>query len=94
MGGAWVDGDDRDDIFIACFGPDVPLRNRGDGTFEDITAKAGVGDPRWGTSAAFADLDLDGDLDLYVCNYVDFDPAKPMAPAPAWVHKTSRCVAR
>ena len=76
-----VDGDDRDDIFIACFGPDVLLRNRRDGTFEDITAKAGVGDPRWGTSAAFADLDLDGDLDLYVCNYVDFDPAKPMAPA-------------
>ena len=73
-----VDGDGHDDIFVACFGPDVLLRNRGDGTFEDITAKAGVGDPRWGTSAAFADIDLDGDLDLYVCNYLDFDPAKPL----------------
>jgi hypothetical protein len=76
-----VDGDGRDDLFIACFGPDVLLRNKGDGTFEDITARAGVGDPRWGTSAAFADLDLDGDLDLVVCNYLDFDPAKPLPPA-------------
>jgi enediyne biosynthesis protein E4 len=76
-----VDGDGRDDIFVACFGPDVLLRNRGDGTFEDITERAGVGDRRWGTGAAFADLDLDGDLDLYVCNYVDFDPAQPLPPA-------------
>ena len=76
-----VDGDGFDDIFIACFGPDVLLRNKGDGTFEDITQRAGVADPRWGTSAAFADLDRDGDLDLYVCNYLDFDPARPLAPA-------------
>ncbi len=76
-----VDGDGFDDIFIACFGPDVLLRNKGDGTFEDITARAGVGDPRWGTSAAFADLDGDGDLDLYVCNYLATDPAKPLPNA-------------
>ena len=76
-----VDGDGRDDLFVACYGPDVLLRNRGYGTFEDITARAGLGDPRWGTSAAFADLDGDGDLDLYVCNYVEFDPARPLAPA-------------
>ena len=76
-----VDGDGRDDLFVACYGPDVLLRNKGDGTFEDITQKAGVGDPRWGTSAALADLDRDGDLDLYVCNYLDFDPARPLPPA-------------
>jgi hypothetical protein len=76
-----ADADGRDDIFIACFGPDVLLRNKGDGTFEDITARAGLGDPAWGTSAAFADLDLDGDLDLFVCNYLDFDPSKPLPPA-------------
>ncbi len=76
-----VDGDGFDDIFIACYGPDVLLRNKHDGTFEDITQRAGVADPRWGTSAAFADLDRDGDLDLYVCNYLDFDPAHPLAPA-------------
>jgi hypothetical protein len=76
-----VDADGRDDLYIACFGPDVLLRNRGDGTFEDVTARAGLGDPAWGTSAAFADIDLDGDLDLYVANYLDFDPAKPLPPA-------------
>ncbi len=76
-----VDGDGHDDLFIACFGPNVLLRNRGDGTFEDITARAGVADPAWATSAAFADLDLDGDLDLFVCNYLAFDPTKPLPPA-------------
>src|SRR5258708_17421922 len=48
--------------------------NKHDGTFTDVTAKAGVGNPgRWGTSAAFGDYDNDGNLDLYVANYVDLD---------------------
>lgn len=72
-----VDGDGHQDIFIACFGPDVLLRNRGDGTFEDITARSGLGDPGWATSAAFGDLDADGDLDLFVARYIEFDPANP-----------------
>lgn len=80
-----VDGDGFDDMYIACYGPDALLRNRGDGTFEDVTAKAGLAAPErareWGTSCAFADLDGDGDLDLYVVHYLDFDPAKPPAPA-------------
>ena len=76
-----VDADGFDDIFIACFGPDVLLRNKGNGTFEDITARSGIHDDRWGTSAAFADLDLDGDLDLFVCNYIDFDRTNPRPPA-------------
>jgi hypothetical protein len=54
-------------------------RNRGDGTFEDVTDVAGVGDPRWSTSAAFADYDRDGDLDLYVANYlhINFEQLPP-----------------
>ena len=47
----------------------------GDGTFTDVTAAAHVGDPRWSTGCAFADLDRDGDLDLWVVNYVDADRA-------------------
>ena len=48
--------------------------NNGDGSFTDVTAKAGVGNAgRWGTSAAFGDYDNDGNLDLYVANYVDLD---------------------
>ena len=53
-------------------------RNRGDGAFEDITDRAGLGGDRgWPTSAAFADLDNDGDLDLYVCRYLIWDAAHP-----------------
>src|SRR6266700_1185490 len=47
--------------------------NNGNGTFTDVTQKAGVGDPRWSTGAAFVDYDNDGKLDLFVSNYVDFD---------------------
>ena len=53
-------------------------RNRGDGTFEDITRAVGLdGDRDWPTSAAFADLDGDGDLDLYVCHYLAWDAEHP-----------------
>ncbi len=68
------DGDGRDDLYVACFGPDVLLHNDG-GRFTDVTESAGLGDPRWGTSAAFGDIDRDGDLDLYVAHYLEFDPA-------------------
>ena len=51
------------------------LRNRGDGTFEDVTERAGLAGVRDNpTSAAFADLDNDGDLDLYVCHYMVLGP--------------------
>ncbi len=44
------------------------FRNRGDGTFEDVTDRAGVGDAGFGVAAAAADYDNDGDTDLYVVN--------------------------
>ncbi|MBZ0111910.1 MAG: CRTAC1 family protein [Thermoanaerobaculia bacterium] len=77
------DGDGWDDLYVTCFGPNVLLRNdsdpRGGRRFVDVTQVAGVADPGWSTSAAFADLDRDGDLDLYVVNYLAFDPANPPA---------------
>jgi hypothetical protein len=45
------------------------FKNNGDGTFSDVTKKAGVGDKGYGTGCSAADFDKDGDLDLYVLNY-------------------------
>lgn len=46
--------------------PSALFRNRGDGTFVDVAAKAGVAHPGWGMGVAVADVDNDGWLDLYV----------------------------
>jgi hypothetical protein len=63
-----VDGDGLLDIyFVSQVGGNQLWRNRGGGRFEDITASAGVGVPdKIGVSAAFADIDNDGDQDLYL----------------------------
>jgi len=69
------DNDDDADLYVTNYGPNVLLRNEGNGRFADATAGAGGGDPRWSTSAAFFDYDRDGDLDLFVANYLDFTVA-------------------
>jgi hypothetical protein len=71
-----ADNDGDPDLYLACFGEDVYLRNDG-GRFTDATSEAGLGNALWGAGAAFGDADGDGWLDLYVANYVHFDPARP-----------------
>ena len=66
------DNDERLDVLLLRGGWESPaplslLRNLGDGRFADVTNDAGLGRPIASQSAAFADYDLDGDLDLYVC---------------------------
>jgi hypothetical protein len=65
------DNDGWTDLYITTLGKNLLLRND-DGRFVDVTAKAGVAglDTDWSTAAAFIDYDNDGDLDLFVGNYV------------------------
>ena len=68
------DNDGWEDLYVTYLDGGVLYRNNHDGTFADVTAQAGVGNAgHWGTSAAFGDYDNDGNLDLYVANYVDLD---------------------
>ena len=85
------DGDGLMDLFLVNSGPldgvthHVPgtvsegprlYRNRGDGTFEDVTEKAGVANiGGTGIGAVWLDADNDGYLDLFVANYLTFDPS-------------------
>ena len=66
------DGDRDPDLYLTNFGPNLLMRNNGDGTFEAVE---GPQDTRWSTSATFTDYDADGDLDLFFANFVDFSTA-------------------
>jgi hypothetical protein len=78
--------DGNEDLFVSYWGNCSLYRNNGNGTFTDVAAAAGVtthtntGLQRWNTGCAFLDYDRDGHLDLYVANYIDFDPKT--APLP------------
>lgn len=73
-----VDGDGFVDLFVANVGLNQLWRNRGDGTFEDWTSRAGVaGEAKgWTVGGSFADIDQDGHLDLMVIDYVRYDLKK------------------
>jgi hypothetical protein len=67
------DNDGYTDLYITGYPSSALFHNNGNGTFTNVTLKAGVANPgRWGASAAWFDYDCDGRLDLFVTNYVDF----------------------
>jgi hypothetical protein len=83
-GAAWIDYDrdgwpdiylvngwalDEEPSQVRIKGRNVLYRNKGDGTFEDVTDRAGVGDDGWGCGVCAADFDNDGLVDLYVTNF-------------------------
>ncbi|HLK61108.1 MAG TPA: VCBS repeat-containing protein, partial [Chthonomonadaceae bacterium] len=70
------DGDGRPDIFVTGYGRTILYHNEGNGTFRDVTAGSGLearGSDDWVTSAAWADVESNGHLALYVCRYVRFN---------------------
>lgn len=69
------DGDGWTDLFVTNYEGDNRLFRNVDGkSFEDTTEKAGLrSDGKWATSAGFGDLDGDGDLDLFIVRYVEYD---------------------
>lgn len=69
------DNDGYPDVYLCNYGANILYRNNGNGTFTDITRRAGVaGNQECSIGAVWFDFDLDGFLDLYVGNYLEFDP--------------------
>ena len=75
--------DGFEDLFLTYYGQNRLYRNNGDGTFTDVTAKAGLLHPttRYSTGCTFLDYNRDGLLDLFVSNYLEIDLAT--APKPS-----------
>ena len=76
------DNDGWADLYVTGVNRNVLYHNQGDGTFADVTEQAGVrattagGKKLWSVGAAWLDYDNDGDLDLFVVNYLDWSPER------------------
>jgi len=71
------DNDGSPDLLVLGYGRCILYHNNGDGTFTDVTARAGVANSgMWASSAAWFDYDNDGRLDLVIANYVDWSPER------------------
>ena len=83
------DNDGWIDLYLTYYGHNVLYRNTGEGSFADVTRKAGLYTKQrlWGVGCSFLDYDRDSDLDLFVTNYIDFDPVS--APRPG---ENSNCL--
>ena len=76
------DNDGNDDLYVTYWGKNALYRNLGNGEFADDAARAGVAGSGndWSTGCTFIDYDRDGNLDLLVTSYVQFDPLKTALP--------------
>lgn len=80
-GAAWlgcavadIDNDGYPDIYLSGYRTGALFHNDHGKRFVDVTTSSGIHQEHWGTSCGFEDLDGDGGLDLFVCNYIQFSP--------------------
>ncbi|MBV9471119.1 MAG: CRTAC1 family protein, partial [Abitibacteriaceae bacterium] len=73
------DNDGHPDLYVTCYGHNTLYHNRGDGTFEDVTKRAGVALGGMSSSATWFDYDGDGYLDLFVTRYNEWSVATDIA---------------
>lgn len=66
------DGDGWQDLYVTNYGANVLFHNNGNGTFTNVTDKAGVAAPNWSTCATWFDYDNDSKLDLFVSSFVQY----------------------
>lgn len=66
------DGDGWQDLYVTNYGTNVLFHNNGNGTFSNVTDKAGVAAPNWSTCATWFDYDNDQKLDLFVSSFVQY----------------------
>lgn len=88
------DNDGHADLFVTAYGKPALYRNNGNGTFTDVTARAGVVINRWTTSALWFDYDNDGRLDLFACGFVGYHRESQQACIAARGGKPGYCVPR
>ena len=67
------DNDGYPDLYVTNYGRNILYHNNGNGTFTDVTEKAGVAAGGWSASAGFVDYNNDGHLDLFVTRYMQWD---------------------
>src|SRR6266480_4934314 len=88
------DNDGYADLFITAYGRCILYHNNGNGTFTDMTEKAGLALPGWTTSAVWFDYDNDGRLDLFVCSFVDYSGVKKLECGNNKIGRNYYCVPR
>jgi len=88
------DNDGWPDLFVTGYGNCILYKNNRDGTFTDVTRKAGLECPGWTTSAVWFDYDNDGKLDLFVCSFVAYGPGDRRACGVNKLGKGFYCIPR